>query len=87
MFWVRVGEERDYVVFQDLANVIVYLNRLKVGVAAYWRMGRETGFETAKYQGDNYIALYRGGREGNIISALLPDERISVEEGLLGQYV
>lgn len=79
LFWVDAGQP---LAFHRLSDVISYLNGLKVGAALAWRMGRQNGFETM----NRFVSLYRGNENGGIVSALLPDERIEIEEGLLEQY-
>ena len=54
----------------------------QVGRVEYWLRGRITGIETPTC----HVNLYRGNKDAEIVSALLPDEQVFVEEGLLAQF-
>jgi hypothetical protein len=77
--WVRVGDATEYQAFDDLEEAVEYLNELGVGRVDHWRSG---GFATVNYWGRAYIAVYRGDADANLVSNLLPDERVVVEDGL-----
>ena len=77
--WVRVGDAADYKTFDDLEEAVDYLKELNVGRVDHWRA---SGVATVKYWGQAYIALYRGDADANLVTNLLPDERVVVEDGL-----
>ena len=79
MIWVRVGDSGEYESFDDLQEVVDYLNELHVGRVDHWR---SAGIETNNYWGHDYISLYHGNPDGNLTSDLLPDERAFVEDSL-----
>ena len=80
--WVRIGGSRQRTAFATLEEAVDYLNSLKVGRVDYWLMGCCNGIETPEHR----IELYHCDTDGEIVSALLPDERAFVEEGLLAQF-
>ena len=79
LIWVRVGDAADYQAFDDLEEAVDYLNELGVGRVDHWR---SAGVETVNYWGHDYVSLYRGDADANLVSNLLPDERVVVEDGL-----
>jgi hypothetical protein len=79
MIWVRIGDAGDYEDFDCLEDAVCYLNELDVGQVTRWR---NAGVDTDNFWGNDYVSLYRGDAEGNLLSNLLPDERVLVEDNL-----
>ena len=48
--------------------------------------GRGVGIETPNYHGFDFISLYHGDGLARLVSNLLPDERVFVEDALLECY-
>lgn len=84
LVWVRVGDSGEYESFDDLQEVVDYLNELRVGRVDHWR---SAGIETENYWGHDYISLFHGDSDGNLKSDLLPDERVFVEDNLSENYL
>ena len=83
LIWIRVGDAADYQAFDGLEEVVDYLKELGVGPVDHWRAG---GVDTLNYWGRNYISLYHGDTDANLVSNLLPDERVFVEDALRECY-
>ncbi len=79
--WVRIGDAADCQAFNGLEKAVEYLTGLGVGRVAYWRTG---GVVTVNCGDHLSIALYRGDADAKLVSNLLPDERVVVEDGLRG---
>ena len=79
LIWIRVGDMGDYQAFDSLDEVVDYLSELGVGRVDHWRAA---GVETVNYWGHDYISLYHGDTDANLVSDLLPDERALVEDAL-----
>lgn len=73
-FWLTLKEP---IAFDSLNDAIQYLSG-KVESVEHWIVGEVYGF-VSDYK---FIELYRGDSEGGIVSALLPDERVFVEDRL-----
>ena len=78
MIWLQVGDDGNPERFDALEPAVDYLNSLKVG-AARWR---NAGFDTANFWGQDYVRLYRGDAESKLLTNLLPDDRVFVEDNL-----
>ncbi len=76
--YIWAGDHR----FDTLQEAVDFLNEARVGRVEYWLRGRITGIETPTC----HVNLYRGNKDAEIVSALLPDEQVFVEEGLLAQF-
>jgi hypothetical protein len=79
--WVRIGDAADCQAFESPKEAGDYLKEHGVGRVAYWRGG---GVETVNCRDYVYIVLYRGDANAKLVSNLLPDERVVVEDGLQG---
>jgi hypothetical protein len=77
--WVRIGDAADCQAFDSPKAAGDYLKEHCVGRVAYWRGG---GVVTITFRDYVYIALYRGDANAKLVSNLLPDERVVVEDGL-----
>ena len=84
MIWLRVGDMGEYESFDGLTDAVDYLNELSVGEVTHWRHG---GIETVNYWDHDYISLYHSDADANLLSDLLPDERMFVEDTLTPAYV
>ena len=84
MIWLRVGDMGEYESFDALTEALDYLNELSVGEVTHWR---PAGIETVNCWGHDYISLYHGDADANLLFDMLPDERMFVEETLTPAYV
>jgi hypothetical protein len=84
LFWVRVGDAGDYQSFDDLADLIDYLNELNVGTVWNWI---DAGFTTENFYGLDYISLFVGDRDANHDRDLTQDERRQVSKQLRTAYL
>jgi len=83
--WTRVGDCGEYESWgDDLAALLDYLNELHVGQVDHWRPG---GLETCNYWSYDYISIYWGDPDGNLIDDLTTAERTIVEAGLEEAYI
>lgn len=84
MFWIRVGDQGDYQPVDDLDAVIESLNEWQVGEVTGWvEGGRGVGVETTKCYGYDFISLFWGDDQANLIRPLDAEERATVDEGLV----
>jgi hypothetical protein len=88
-FWVRVGDAGEYESFgNDISDLTDYLNELSVGQVTGWiDAGPGVGFETPNYHGYDFISLFVGDNEANLIRPLDAGERAAVECSLEEAYV
>ena len=79
--WVRVGDAGDYESFDsDLDALLDYLNELQVGNVTEWiEDGRGVGFTTPNYHGYDFISLFWGDENANLVRRLNAGERAAVE--------
>jgi hypothetical protein len=77
--WVRIGDNGDSEGFFDLDRAVNYLNTLDVGQVVGWRGG---GFDTENFWGEDYVRIFHGDSHGRLLSDLLSDERVVVEDKL-----
>ena len=84
MIWLRVGDSGEWESFDHLLDAIDYMNELNVGQVQVWI---NTGVETVNYWGRDHISLYHGDAERNLVSNLLPDERVLVGDKLQECYL
>jgi hypothetical protein len=83
LIWVRVGDAGEYEAFDGLDEAVDYLNELGVGQVDHWiNGGPGVGIDTPNYHGYDFISLYHGDTDANLVSNLLPDERVLVEDAL-----
>ncbi len=84
MFWIRVGDQGDYQPVDDLDGLIETLNEWRVGEVTGWvNAGRGVGVETTNNYGYDFVSLFWGDDQANLIRELDADERAAVEEGLV----
>jgi hypothetical protein len=83
MYWVRVGDQGDYQPVDDLDAVIGTLNEWRVGEVTAWVDGGiGVGIETTECYGYDFISLFWGDDQANLIRPLNGWERAKVEEGV-----
>ena len=83
-YWIRVGDQGDYQPLDDLDDVIETLNEWRVGEVTGWvNAGRGVGIETRSHYGYDFISLFWGDDQANLIRELDETERAAVEEGLV----
>lgn len=87
--WARAGDAGEYEPFgNDLDAVIEYLNDVRAGAATGWiDGGMGVGMETVNYWGQDFISLYWGDRDANLVRALSAEERANVAAGLEEVYI
>jgi hypothetical protein len=82
-YWLRVGDQSDYAPYDDLDTIIQTLNEWQVGeVSAWMEYGIGVGLETMSCYGYDFISLFVGDDQGNLIRPLKSRERAAVEEGV-----
>jgi hypothetical protein len=83
MYWIRVGDQGDYQPADDLDAVIDSLNEWRVGEVTGWiEHGIGVGIETMECYGYDFISLFVGDDQGNLIRPLNSRERMAVETGV-----
>lgn len=83
MFWIRVGDQGDYQPVDDLDAVIDNLNEWRVGEVTAWvDSGIGVGLETTTCHGYDFISLFVGDDQANLIRPLNAEERAAVEAGV-----
>lgn len=83
--WVRVGDAGDYQNFgDDLDALLDYLCNLSVGAITSWV---PAGFATPNYWGRDYISLFWGDANADLIRQLDATERVAIETGLSEAFV
>jgi hypothetical protein len=87
--WVRVGDAGDYEPCgDDLDALIDYLNELGIGQVDHWiDAGPGIGFATPNYHGHDFISLFWGDADANLVRRLNREERAIVESGLVECYI
>jgi len=87
--WLRVGDAGDYENFgDDLDAVLDYLNELRAGEVTGWVLGGiGVGLETVNYWGYDFVSLFWGDSNANLIRALDDQERAAVEAGLEEAFI
>lgn len=82
--WARVGDLGDYQSFDDdMEALIGYLNDLSVGTVTGWiDSGPGVGFETPNYWGHDFISLFWGDANADLVAHLTGHERKIIEVGL-----
>jgi hypothetical protein len=87
--WLRVGDAGDYENFgDDFAALLDYLNDLNVGTATDWiDAGPGVGFVTPNYHGYDFISLFWGDAQANLVRPLNHTERAAVEAGLEEAFI
>ncbi len=70
--WTRCGDAADYVCCgKSLATLVDVLDSARVRPPFRTRLG---GVTCPSFRGNNYVSLYWGDTEGNLISGLRPAE-------------
>jgi len=82
--WVRVGDAGEYESFgEDLLALCEYLNDCRAGRITGWvDHGAGVGIETANYWGNDFISLFWGDANANLLRPLTRGERAVVEASL-----
>jgi len=87
IYWIRCGDQGDYQAVDDLDAVIDSLNEWRVGEVTGWVEGRiGVGVETEQCYGYDFISLFVGDEEANLVRPLNAWERDRVEAGLEAVY-
>lgn len=82
-YWIRVGDQGDYQPVDDIATAVECLNEWRVGEVTAWVDGGiGVGIETMECYGYDFISLFVGDDQGNLIRPLNSCERAAVEEGI-----
>ena len=82
--WVRVGDDGAYESFDLLYDALEYLNALGVGGVTGWVVSPiGVGVETVNYWGFDFISLFWGDEQANLIRELDGEERLIVESELI----
>jgi len=86
---MRVGDAGEYESFgDDLGAALDYLNELRAGEATGWVLGGiGVGLETVNYWGYDFVSLFWGDADANLIRALDDQERATVEAGLEEAFI
>ena len=83
-YWIRVGEEGDYQAVDDIAAVVETLNSWRISEVTGWVAGGiGIGLETTECHGYDFVSLFWGDDEANVIRSLNGWERAAVETGLV----
>lgn len=83
MYWIRVGDQGDYQPVDDLDAVIDNLNEWRVGEVTAWvESGVGVGLETTNCYGYDFVSLFVGDDQANLIRPLDAEERAAVEAGV-----
>ena len=83
MYWIRIGDQGDYQPVDDLDAVIDTLNEWRVGEVTAWvNSGIGVGIETMACYGYDFISLFVGDDQSNLIRPLNSRERAAVETGV-----
>lgn len=78
--WVRLGDQGDYEEFEDLQDLVEYLrNYSDVAKVQSWVDGG-LGFTADGYTGHNYISLFWGDNDAQLIRELNPQEKKKIEK-------
>ncbi len=87
IYWIRVGDQGDYQPVDDLDAVIDNLNEWRVGEVTAWvESGIGVGIETEHCYGYDFISLFVGNKEANLVRPLNARERDRVEAKLEAVY-
>ena len=82
-YWMRVGDQGDYAPYDDLDTVIDTLNEWRVGEVTGWvESGIGVGLETMSCYGYDFVSLFWGDDQANLIRPLDAEERANVEESV-----
>ena len=78
--WVRLGDASNYenVLWEDLPSVLNYKN---AGAFVDWLYAVD-GLVTSEYTGRNYISLFWGDQNAQLLRSLDEEERDQVEDML-----
>jgi hypothetical protein len=87
--WLRVGDAGNYENFgDDLAALLDYLNDLNAGTVTGWiDAGPGVGFATPNYHGYDFISLFWGNAQADLVRPLNHAERAAVEAGLEEAFI
>ena len=80
-YWMRVGDQGDYAPYDDLDAVIADLNEWRVGEVTGWvNGGIGVGLETTECYGYDFISLFWGDNQANLIRPLDAEERAAMSK-------
>jgi hypothetical protein len=83
MLWLRCGDMDNYIAYDDdLEAVIEALHEAGVHSPLSWF---KNGFTCPGFEGKNYISLYWGDGDGNLVRELFEREREAIIQELEGQ--
>ena len=87
--WLRVGDAGDYENFgDDFDALLEYLNELHVGSVTGWIDGGPgVGFATPNYHGYDFVSLFWGDAQADLVRPLDDAERTAVAAGLQEAYI
>jgi hypothetical protein len=81
--WLRIGDFAEYESFDDLDSATDTLDDLNIGpVLGWFDSGPGVGFQAPGYTGHNFVSLFWGDSEGNLVTPLSSFERETVERTL-----
>jgi len=82
--WIRIGDAGDYEPFgDDLMALCGYLNNCGAGLVTDWvDVGVGIGFATQNYWGNDFISLFWGDADANLVRPLDAGERAAIEASL-----
>jgi hypothetical protein len=87
--WVRVGDDGDYQSFGDDWDALIdYLNDLSVGTVTGWiDAGAGVGFQTPNYHGYDFVSLFWGDANADLVAHLTGRERATMEGRLEEAFI
>jgi hypothetical protein len=87
--WLRVGDAGEYENFgDDFDALLEYLNELNVGSVTGWIDGGPgVGFATPNYHGYDFVSVFWGDAQADLVRPLNDAERAAVEAGLEEAFI
>lgn len=80
-FWMRWGDNAEYNDYDSLDNVIDHLIDHYEITEVNWRP--DGGFEVPGWRRLNYVSLFVGDKDAQIIRDLTPEEKEEIDDALL----
>lgn len=81
--WLRIGDQGDYQPVDGIDEAVEFLREMDAGSVIGWvDGGRGIGLETERYYGGEFVSLFWGDSEANLVEVLSDDERRMVEGAL-----
>lgn len=81
-YWIRIGDAGDYHPFDDLDAALEYMNDNHVGGVDHWVHGPGVGIDTENFHSLNFVSLFWGDGNTDLIRPLNSIERQIIEAGL-----